>query len=81
MTNHRESLARKYALAEHAKSLGWAADRAIVIDEDQGHSGKSVEGRPGFRRLLGEVGLDHVGIVLGLEMSRLARSCKDCPRR
>ena len=48
-----------------------------MIDEDQGQSGQSVAGRPGFQRLLAEVGLDHVGLVLGLEMSRLARSCKD----
>ena len=49
----------------------------LVIDDDQGHSGQSIAGRPGFQRLLAEVGLDHVGLVLGLEMSRLARSCKD----
>src|SRR5205807_7767311 len=48
-----------------------------VIDEDQGHSGQSIQGRLGFQYLLAEVGLDHVGIILGLEMSRLARSNKD----
>jgi DNA invertase Pin-like site-specific DNA recombinase len=48
-----------------------------VIDDDQGVSGKSIEGRLGFQRLLAEVGLDHVCLILGLEMSRLARSCKD----
>ena len=58
-------------------ALGWPADRVLVIDEDQGRSGQTVEGRLGFQRLLAEVGLDHVGIVLGIEMSRLARSCKD----
>jgi DNA invertase Pin-like site-specific DNA recombinase len=48
-----------------------------VIDDDLGRSGATVEGRPGFQRLVAEVGLDHVGIVLGIEMSRLARSCRD----
>jgi DNA invertase Pin-like site-specific DNA recombinase len=49
----------------------------LLIDEDQGRSGASAEGRLGFQRLLAEVGLDHVGLILGLEMSRLARSCHD----
>jgi DNA invertase Pin-like site-specific DNA recombinase len=75
--NHRESAARQYALVDRAVDLGWPRERVLVIDEDQGQSGKSVAGRPGFQRLLAEVGLDHVGLVLGLEMSRLARSCKD----
>jgi DNA invertase Pin-like site-specific DNA recombinase len=74
---HRESTARQYALVDHAVALGWPADRVLVIDEDQGRSGRSVEGRPGFQRLLVEVGLDHVGLILGLEMSRLTRSSKD----
>jgi DNA invertase Pin-like site-specific DNA recombinase len=74
---HRESAALQYDLRRRAIALGWAADRVIVIDEDQGHSGETAEGRLGFQRLLAEIGLDHVGIVLGVEMSRLARSCKD----
>jgi DNA invertase Pin-like site-specific DNA recombinase len=49
----------------------------IVIDEDQGMSGASAEGRLGFQRTLAEVALDHVGLILGLEVSRLARSNKD----
>jgi DNA invertase Pin-like site-specific DNA recombinase len=72
-----ESTQRQYALARRAAELGWAADRILVIDDDQGRSGASAEGRPGFQRLLAEVSLDHVGLILGLEMSRLARSCKD----
>src|SRR6185312_9758354 len=60
-----------------AIALGWTSDRILVIDEDQGKSGATAEGRLGFQRLLAEVGLDHVGLILGLEMSRLARSCKD----
>jgi DNA invertase Pin-like site-specific DNA recombinase len=74
---HRESTALQYGLRRRAIALGWAADRVVVIDEDQGLSGGTAEGRLGFQRLLAEIGLDHVGIVLGVEMSRLARSCKD----
>ncbi len=75
--DHRESTMRQYALADRAVALGWPRDRVEVIDDDQGISGRSIEGRAGFQRLLAEVGLDRVGLVLGLEMSRLARSCKD----
>lgn len=57
--------------------LGWSRQRVLVIDEDLGHSAATTEGRPGFQRLVAEVGLDHVGIVLGIEMSRLARCCRD----
>ncbi len=74
---HRESTERQYALADRAIALGWTPDQIEVIDDDQGVSGQSIEGRAGFQRLLVEVGLDRVGLVLGLEMSRLARSCKD----
>ena len=74
---HRESTARQYALADRATALGWPKAAVEVIDEDQGRSGSSVEGRSGFGRLLTEVSSDRVGISLGLEMSRLARSCKD----
>ena len=74
---HRESTARQYALADRAVALGWPAAAVEVIDEDQGRSGSSAEGRSGFQRLLAEVSSDRVGIILGLEMSRLARSCKD----
>src|SRR3954469_11178644 len=75
--DHQESTARQYALADRAVALGWPRSQVLVIDEDLGKSGQSVEGRPGFQRLLAEVALDHVGLILGLEMSRLARSCKD----
>ena len=49
----------------------------LLIDDDLGRSGATAEGRPGFQRLVAEVGLDHVGIVLGIEISRLARSSRD----
>ena len=77
VADHHESTARQYALVDRAVALGWPRERILVIDEDLGISGQSAEGRPGFQRLLAEVALDHVGLILGLEMSRLARSCKD----
>ena len=72
-----ESTARQYALVHQAVQLGWAGDHVEVIDEDQGRSGTTAEGRFGFQRLLAEVSLNHVGIILGTEMSRIARSNKD----
>ncbi len=74
---NRESRERQYALADYAKQLGWPEDRVLVIDEDQGISGRSAENRPGFQRLLSEVSLKHVGLILGLELSRLSRSSSD----
>src|SRR3954454_19020030 len=74
---HQESTARQYALADRAVDMGWSRPQVHVIDDDLGKSGRSIEGRPGFQRLLAEVALDRVGLILGLEMSRLARSCKD----
>src|SRR3954447_25832211 len=75
--DHQESTARQYALADRAIALGWPRSQVQVIDDDLGKSGQSIEGRPGFQRLLAEIALDRVGLILGLEMSRLARSCKD----
>jgi DNA invertase Pin-like site-specific DNA recombinase len=74
---HRESRARQYALVDHAVALGWAKDRVLLIDEDQAHSATSGEQRAGFERVLAELTGDHVGIVLGLELSRLIRTSKD----
>lgn len=74
---HRESTALQYNLRCKAIEWGWPSERVLVIDEDQGHSGSTAAGRAGFQRLLAEVSLDHVGLILGIEMSRLARSCKD----
>src|SRR3954454_6678873 len=74
---NRESRERQYALAQFAQRLGWPAERVVIIDEDQGQSGKSTLNRSGFQRLMTEVSLNHVGIVLGLELSRLSRSNKD----
>lgn len=74
---NRESRERQYALAQFAERLGWPAERVVVIDEDQGQSGKTTAERSGFQRLMTEVSLNHVGIVLGLELSRLSRSNRD----
>jgi DNA invertase Pin-like site-specific DNA recombinase len=74
---HRESTARQYALADRAVALGWPRERVLVIDDDQGRSGRTADHRAGFQRLLAELTMSHVGLVLGLEMSRLARSNKD----
>ena len=73
-----ESTARQYALRERAIALGWdAIERIVVIDQDLGQSGASAVDREGFQRLVAEVGLGHVGLVMGLEVSRLARSSLD----
>lgn len=74
---HQESTRLQYALVERAIDLGWPRAGVIVIDEDLGRSASSAEGRPGFQRLVAEVGLDHVGIVLGIEISRLSRCSRD----
>jgi DNA invertase Pin-like site-specific DNA recombinase len=71
---NRESRERQYALAQLAQRLGWPAERVVIIDEDQARSGKSADNRSGYQRLMTEVTLSHVGIVLGLELSRLSRS-------
>src|SRR3989441_7064702 len=75
-----ESTERQYALRRRALVLGWVDERIVVIDEDQGQSGASVSGREGFQRLVAEVGLGQAGIVMGLEVSRLARNCADWHR-
>lgn len=74
---HQESTRLQYGLVDQAMHLGWPRSSIDVIDEDLGCSGATAEGRIGFQRLVAEVGLDHVGIVLGLEMSRLSRSSLD----
>jgi DNA invertase Pin-like site-specific DNA recombinase len=75
--HNRESTQRQYALASKATSLGWPSQQVVVIDEDLGLSGSGVVARSGFARLTAEVALGHVGIVLGLEVSRLARNNAD----
>ena len=75
--DHQESTRIQYGLVERAIELGWQPERVLTIDEDLGKSGSSAEGRSGFQRLVSEVGMNHVGLILGVEMSRLARCSKD----
>ena len=75
--HNRESTARQYALADRACQLGWSKAQVVIIDEDLGLSGSGIDKRSGFARLTSEVALTHVGIVLGLEVSRLARNNAD----
>lgn len=75
-----ESTQRQYALRQRAVTLGWPLDRVIVIDSDLGVSGASATDREGFQKLVAEVGLGRAGIVLGLEVSRLARNSTDWHR-
>jgi DNA invertase Pin-like site-specific DNA recombinase len=74
---HPESTARQYALVERAVALGWPRERVIVIDEDQGTTASTAEGRSGFHWVMAEVALGRVGLILGSEVSRPARCCKD----
>ena len=75
-----ESTKRQYALRQKAMALGWPEDRIIIIDTDLGQSGASAADREGFQRLVTEVSLGRAGIVLGLEVSRLARNSSDWHR-
>ena len=75
-----ESTKRQYALRNRAVALGWRDDQIIVIDNDQGESGASAAWREGFQRLVTDVGMGHAGIVMGLEVSRLARNNADWHR-
>lgn len=75
-----ESGKRQYSLRARATALGWPDDRVIVIDSDQGESGASASWREGFQRLVTEVGMGRAGIVMGLEVSRLARNNADWHR-
>ncbi|WP_298674314.1 recombinase family protein [uncultured Sphingomonas sp.] len=77
VTQNRESTRLQYGLADRACHLGWQREQVTVIDDDLGRSASSTLDRPGFQRLVAEVGLGHVGLVLGIEVSRLARSCRD----
>jgi hypothetical protein len=79
--NNRESTARQYALDQRAMQLGWPADAVVIVDEDQGLSGQTAEGRSGFAYLLSQVALNRVGIILGLETSRRRAGCGGGARR
>ena len=77
---HAESTNRQYALADRAVALGWTRERIVTIDEDLGLSGSTAENRDGFKKLVAEVGMGHAGIVIGIEVSRLARNSSDWHR-
>ncbi len=77
---NRESTARQYDFKRRALSLGWSSEQIVVIDEDLGLSGASASERDGFQRLVADVGLGRVGVAMGLEVSRLARSSSDWHR-
>jgi DNA invertase Pin-like site-specific DNA recombinase len=77
VVDHGESTRLQYGLTERAVALGWPASRVMVIDEDLGRSAANAAERPGFARLVAEITMGHVGLVLGLEMSRLARAGRD----
>jgi DNA invertase Pin-like site-specific DNA recombinase len=80
VAEHNESTERQYALRQRALALGWSAQQIIVIDSDLGQSGASAADRQGFQKLVAEVGMGLAGIVLGLEVSRLARNSSDWHR-
>ncbi|MBM3786220.1 MAG: recombinase family protein [Acidobacteria bacterium] len=75
--HNRESTARQYALGDRAQQLGWPKDNIVIIDDDLGLSGSTTNKRSGFARMISEVALGHVGMILGLEVSRLARNNAD----
>ena len=77
---HTESTARQYALRKRAVALGWQDDQVVTIDSDLGQSGASAADREGFQKLVVEVSMGRAGIVLGLEVSRLARNSTDWHR-
>ncbi|MGH9092408.1 MAG: recombinase family protein [Acidimicrobiales bacterium] len=74
---HTESLERQYELASRAQTLGWPPRQVVVVDSDLGRSGAESSAREGFKSLVADVGLGKVGIVLGIEVSRLARNNAD----
>jgi len=75
-----ESTARQYALRQRAAALGWPAEQIVVIDSDLGQSGAFAADRDGFQKLVAEVSLGRAGLVMGLEVSRLARNCAEWHR-
>lgn len=75
-----ESSQRQYQLRQRAVALGWRDEQIVVIDCDQGQSGASSADREGFQQLVSEVGVGRAGVVMGLEVSRLARNSMDWHR-
>ena len=80
VVENTESTQRQYALRQRAVALGWPIEQVVVIDRDQGQSGASAADREGFQQLVRDVGLGRAGLVMGLEVSRLARNSTDWHR-
>jgi DNA invertase Pin-like site-specific DNA recombinase len=80
VVEHTESTQRQYALRQRAVALGWPLEQIIVIDSDLDQSGASAADREGFQKLVTEVSMGRAGMVLGLEVSRLARNSTDWHR-
>src|SRR6266481_2065763 len=80
VAEHGESTQRQYALRDRAVAAGWPIDRIHVIDRDLGKSGSNAAARDGFQQLVSEVALGKAGVVMGLEVSRLARNSADWHR-
>jgi hypothetical protein len=80
VVENTESTQRQYALRQRAVALGWPIEHVVVIDRDLGHSGASAADREGFQQLVRDVGLGRAGLVMGLEVSRLARNSTDWHR-
>jgi DNA invertase Pin-like site-specific DNA recombinase len=80
VVENTESTERQYALRHRAVALGWLIEQVVVIDRDLGQSGASAADREGFQQLVRDVGLGRAGLVMGLEVSRLARNSTDWHR-
>ena len=80
VVENTESTERQYALRQRAVALGWPIEQVVVIDRDLGQSGASAADREGFQQLVRDVGLGRAGLVMGLEVSRLARNSADWHR-
>jgi DNA invertase Pin-like site-specific DNA recombinase len=80
VVENTESTERQYALRQRAIALGWLSDNVVVIDSDLGQSAAGAVDREGFQKLVTEVSMGRAGIVLGLEVSRLARNSADWHR-
>jgi DNA invertase Pin-like site-specific DNA recombinase len=80
VVENTESTERQYALRQRPVALGWPIEHVVVIDRDLGHSGASAPDREGFQQLVRDVGLGRAGLVMGLEVSRLARNSTDWHR-
>src|SRR5580693_4721281 len=80
VVENTESTQRQYALRDRALALGWPLERIYVLDCDLGKSGSQSAGRDGFQKLVSEIALGKAGMVMGLEVSRLARNSADWHR-